>query len=160
MDRSNRRWLAWWFNVDWEEEKKREIESSDEDSRWQFFSLVVIVYTKIRQAYSLFVFHARVTPCRHTHTHTHIAQRRMSAIQHLREEIKFYRKFSFTHHFAWINDSTRSRHTSKNRTKENYYLFTMPFRYPLKKFNGIEVSLNSSKSYTYAQQDKREIVHH
>ncbi len=49
--------------------KKREIESSDEDSRWQFFSLVVIVYTKIRQAYSLFVFHAGVTPCRHTHTH-------------------------------------------------------------------------------------------
>ncbi len=54
--------------------KKREIESSDEDSRWRFFSLVVIVYTKIRQAYSLFVFHARVTPCRHTHTHTCIGE--------------------------------------------------------------------------------------
>ncbi len=113
--------------------KKREIESSDEDSRWQFFTLVVIVYTKIRQAYSLFVFHARVTPCRHTR----IVNRRMSAILHLREQIKFYRKFSFTHHFAWINDSTEYIytyiHTSILQSYERELLsFTMPFIYPLK----------------------------
>jgi hypothetical protein len=70
--------------------EKKKIESSDEDSRWRFFSLVVIVYSKIRQPYSLFVFHARVTPCRHTHMH-----HTQATVQLIDITIKLYQLFQY-----------------------------------------------------------------
>ncbi len=139
------------LSIEKKKKKKGRLRVQTKIAYGDFYSLVVVVYTKNKNRHTHYLYFMQESHLADTHTHTLCIGKCLPSYRSFYRKIFFHRSFRMNKRLNWIYIHVYIHCTIG---RKRIIIFYNAIYIYIKKFNWTKVSLNSSKSYTYTAGDR------